>query len=141
MAASYVLGGSVAPMGERTQYTPGTFSWADLNTTDQAGAKAFYGELFGWTTSPMDVGEMEYLVIENAAGHSNGGIRPPMPPGAPAFWLVYFVTDDIEAAVAKVTALGGAVLGPPTDIGIARIGVVQDPQGAVFALYDGRLDD
>ena len=28
-----------------------------------------------------------------------------------------------------------------TDIGVARIGVVQDPQGAVFALYAGHLDD
>jgi predicted enzyme related to lactoylglutathione lyase len=28
-----------------------------------------------------------------------------------------------------------------TDIGVARIGVAQDPQGAVFALYAGRLDD
>jgi predicted enzyme related to lactoylglutathione lyase len=28
-----------------------------------------------------------------------------------------------------------------TDIGIARIAIAQDPQGAVFALYTGRLDD
>ena len=31
-------------MGERTSYTPGTFSWTDLTTTDQDGAKAFYSE-------------------------------------------------------------------------------------------------
>src|SRR5690348_10698902 len=41
-------GGRVAGMGERTSYTPGTFSWADLTTTDQDGAKAFYTALFGW---------------------------------------------------------------------------------------------
>jgi predicted enzyme related to lactoylglutathione lyase len=34
-------------MGERTKYTPGTFSWADVTTTDQAGAKDFYSGLFG----------------------------------------------------------------------------------------------
>jgi hypothetical protein len=33
------------------------------------------------------------------------------------------------------------VLVEPTDIGIARIAVVTYPLGAVFALYDGRLDD
>ena len=33
------------------------------------------------------------------------------------------------------------MLGEPTDIGIARIAVATDPQGAVFALYDGQLDD
>ena len=37
-------------MGERTGYAPGTFSWADLSTTDTEGAKAFYTGLFGWDT-------------------------------------------------------------------------------------------
>ena len=35
-------------MAERTQYTPGTFSWVDLATTDPDAAKSFYGALFGW---------------------------------------------------------------------------------------------
>ncbi len=33
-------------MGKRERYEPGTFCWVDLATTDPAGAKAFYGELF-----------------------------------------------------------------------------------------------
>jgi len=28
----------------------------------------------------------------------------------------------------------------PIDIAIAKIGIVQDPQGAAFALYDGVLE-
>jgi predicted enzyme related to lactoylglutathione lyase len=78
---------------------------------------------------------MPYLVIKTADGHSNGGIRPPMPPGTPPFWLVYFATDDLDGTLAEVSELGGSVLMGNTDIGIARIGVAQDPQGAVFALY------
>jgi uncharacterized protein len=35
-------------MGERTSHAPGTFSWADLSTTDTEGAQAFYTGLFGW---------------------------------------------------------------------------------------------
>jgi len=119
---------------------PGALSWNELGSPDMDGSARFYGDLFGWTTRPME-GAMPYLVVMNSDEHSNGGIRPPMPPGAPPFWLVYFAVQDIDAAVAKVTELGGAVLGEPTDIGIARVGVVTDPQGAVFALYDGRLDD
>jgi predicted enzyme related to lactoylglutathione lyase len=119
---------------------PGALVWNELGSPDMDGSARFYGELFGWTTSPVE-GDMPYLVISSAAGTVNGGIRPPMPPEAPPFWLVYFAVDDIDAAVAKVTELGGAVLGEPTDIGFARISIGQDPQGAVFALYDGRLDD
>ena len=35
-------------MPDRTSHKPGTLSWADLATTDQEGAKEFYGGLFGW---------------------------------------------------------------------------------------------
>ena len=30
-----------------TNYPDGVFNWIDLTTTDVAGAKAFYGGLFG----------------------------------------------------------------------------------------------
>ena len=36
-------------MPERTSYEPGTPSWVDLGTSDTDAARAFYGELFGWT--------------------------------------------------------------------------------------------
>ena len=35
-------------MGKRESYESGTFCWVDLATTDAEGAKAFYGDLFGW---------------------------------------------------------------------------------------------
>ena len=44
-------------MGERSGYTPGTFCWAELATSDQDGAKAFYAELFGWESDDRPVGE------------------------------------------------------------------------------------
>jgi predicted enzyme related to lactoylglutathione lyase len=119
---------------------PGALIWNELGSPDMEGSASFYGQLFGWTTTPME-GDMPYQVILTSEGRQNGGIRPPMSPGAPPFWLVYFAVGDLDAAVAKVTELGGAVLGEPTDIGIARIAVATDPQGAVFALYDGNLDD
>lgn len=119
---------------------PGALSWNELGTPDPDAAAEFYGGLFGWTTSPMEQSPMKYLVISNGE-RSNGGIREPMPPDAPPFWLVYFATDDLDAALATVQEQGGNVLAPATDIGIARIAVAQDPQGAVFALYSGNLDD
>jgi predicted enzyme related to lactoylglutathione lyase len=120
---------------------PGALSWNELGSPDPEGSAKFYGDLLGWTTEAMEGADPPYLVVKTADGHSNGGIRPPAPPGTPPFWLVYFATDDLDATLAKVTELGGNVLVPATDIGIAKIAVAQDPQGAVFALYSGRLDD
>lgn len=120
---------------------PGALCWNELGSPDLEGSARFYGDLLGWTTAPMEAAAMEYLVITSAAGRSNGGIRPPMPPGTPPFWLVYFAAAALDEALTRVTELGGSVLAPATDIGIARIAVVADPGGAVFALYDGRLDD
>lgn len=120
---------------------PGALCWNELGSPDPDGSAKFYGDLLGWTTEPMEGSEMPYLVVKTADGHTNGGIRPPMPPGTPPFWLVYFAAEDLDASLAKVSELGGNVLMGNTDIGVARIGVAQDPQGAVFALYMGRLDD
>ncbi|MFZ0042307.1 MAG: VOC family protein [Solirubrobacteraceae bacterium] len=120
---------------------PGALSWNELGSPDLEASSRFYGQLFGWTTSPMEGADPPYLVISTADGHSNGGIRPPAPPGTPPFWLVYFASSDIGASLAKVSELGGTVLVGATDIGVAKIAVVQDPQGAFFALYDGHLDD
>jgi predicted enzyme related to lactoylglutathione lyase len=128
-------------IGARLVNAPGALAWNELGSPDPDASAKFYGDLLGWTTTPMEGADPPYLVVLNADGHSNGGIRPPAPPGTPPFWLVYFATADIEAGVTKVGELGGTVLVPPTDIGIAKIAVVQDPQGAVFALYDGALDD
>jgi predicted enzyme related to lactoylglutathione lyase len=58
-----------------------------------------------------------------------------------AYWLVYFGTDDIDASLQRVSDLGGTRLVEPMDIGVGKIAVAQDPQGAVFALYAGHFED
>ena len=47
-------------MPARTSYLQGTPNWVDLQTTDTAAAKAFYGGLLGWTfeDSPMPDGQV-----------------------------------------------------------------------------------
>src|SRR5438270_1399939 len=37
------------PMSNIDHYEPGSFSWAELATTDAAAAKTFYTGLFGWS--------------------------------------------------------------------------------------------
>jgi uncharacterized protein len=127
-----------ARIGADLVNAPGALCWNELATTDPAAAGEFYAALLGWQVTPMEDMPMTYFVIMNGE-QSNGGITE-LSPGPPPHWLVYFATEDIDAGLAKVGELGGTKLSGPHDIGIAKFAVVTDPQGAVFALYAGRLD-
>jgi hypothetical protein len=118
---------------------PGAVVWNELNATDAEGAAPFYRGLFGWTIEPFEGSPEPYLSIKNGESN-NGGIRGAAQAGAPAHWLVYFGAADVEESIAAVERLGGSKLAGPIDIQIAKIAVVSDPQGAVFALYAGQLE-
>jgi hypothetical protein len=118
---------------------PGALVWNELQSPDLDASASFYGELFGWQVEQFPGMAERYLSIKNA-GANNGGMRELNPPGMPPNWLVYFGAEDIDTALAKVAELGGVKLAGPIDIQMAKIAVVQDPQGAVFALYAGELE-
>lgn len=118
---------------------PGALVWNELASPDLDGSCAFYSALFGWQITPFPGAEETYLTIKNGEAN-NGGMRPLSPPGVPPHWIVYFGTEDIDATLAKATQLGASTLAGPIDIPMARIAVVQDPQGAVFTLYAGALE-
>jgi uncharacterized protein len=118
----------------------GALSWNELATVDLDGSAGFYREMFDWKVEPIEGMEMPYEVITTAAGNSNGGMRPAQE-SEPTYWLVYFGTDDIDATMSTATELGGVALLGPMDIGMGKIGIVQDPQGAVFGLYAGNFAD
>ena len=67
------------------------------------------------------------------------GLPPDNP--APPHWLPYFTVEDVDAADALVVDAGGTVV-VPVDARRpeGRILVAMDPQGAAFALYEGRVD-
>jgi predicted enzyme related to lactoylglutathione lyase len=117
---------------------PGALAWNELASTDPDASADFYRELFGWKIEPFE-GMEGYLGIQTSAGNSNGGIRAATE-NEPSYWLVYFGAEDADAVAAKATDLGATTL-VQMDIGVGKIAVLQDPQGAVFALYAGRFDD
>jgi predicted enzyme related to lactoylglutathione lyase len=119
---------------------PSAFCWNELYSPDIDASTKFYGDLFGWTYAPFEGSPMRYEMIQNQ-GNGNGGITGLPMPEVPPHWLAYFAVEDIDAALAKLEQLGGTKLMGPQDIGVAKIAVVQDPQGASFALYAGQLVD
>jgi uncharacterized protein len=118
---------------------PGALVWNELQSPDLDASAAFYGELFGWELEDSSSAVGRYLTIKNGDAY-NGGIRELTPPSPPN-WLVYFGVEDVESALATLSELGGSTIAGPIDIEIAKIAVVADPQGAVFALYAGQLAD
>jgi predicted enzyme related to lactoylglutathione lyase len=118
---------------------PGALCWNELASPDLDASPGFYGELFGWQVEPIQGGPMRYLTIKNGDA-SNGGMRETQPQEPPN-WLVYFAVPDVDATLAKVNELGGSTLAGPFEMATGKIAVVRDPQGAVFALYAGQLED
>ncbi len=115
---------------------PGTLAWNELDTRDTEGAKAFYGNVFGWgdDTQQTPGGPYTTWMID---GQMVGGmmeIGEQFPPDVPNNWLTYFAVDDTDASVTKAGELGGTAIVEPMDTQAGRFAVLADPQGAVFGV-------
>ena len=121
----------------------GEFIWYELLTPDSDASKAFYDSVVGWTIGARLEG-MDYRMIEAPDGAVGGVMQlnaDMIAGGAKPTWLGYFGVDDVDAAVASITAAGGQVHLPPFDIaGVGRIAMVTDPQGVPFYVMRGASD-
>jgi uncharacterized protein len=129
----------LARVGQRTEYTPGVFCWADLSTTDADAARAFYGSLLGWEGEPAGP-ELGGYATMTLGGAAVAGIAPQRPEqaaaGVPPRWLSYVAVEDAGTTAARAADLGGAVVAPAFDVStFGRMAVVADPQGAVLGLW------
>lgn len=110
-------------------------SWNELTTGDPVAARAFYGEVFGWTSEDfMPMGEFgEYRFFAHQ-GTTIGAVCGVMPGGSSG-WRYYIRVPSISKAVEAVKASGGTVsMGPHEVPGGDHIIIGNDPQGAEFAL-------
>jgi len=123
--------------GEREENAmPNPFVHVELNTTDPAKAKAFYGKLFDWKLEDV---EMEhgstYTLIKVGDGTGGGMMKHPIP-GAPSAWLAYVLVDDVRAATSKAKSLGATIANDVTEVpGVGWFSVIVDPTGATLALW------
>jgi uncharacterized protein len=140
--AAFVLfkGQSDQPPAPAAPGTPGHTGWHELQAGELSSAWAFYADLFGWTLADaMDMGPMGTYQMFAIQGQPSGGMMNRMPDVPQPFWLFYFNVDDIDAAAARTTALGGQVLVAPHEVpGGDWILQGLDPQGAVFAVVGPR---
>jgi predicted enzyme related to lactoylglutathione lyase len=112
----------------------GTPCWIDVMSTDVPRARAFYGEVFGWTSEEPDPELGGYYNYSLNGVQIAGGMSAP--PGMSDFWSVYLATDDIKRSTDEARAHGAQVIVDPMpvhDLGI--MGVITDPSGANIGMW------
>ena len=116
--------------------------WTDLTVPNADEIRDFYAEVVGFRPESIDMGGYsDYMMM--AQGEA------PQPGGAvgichakgnnahlPAQWLIYFAVDDLDRALSAVDRLGGRRLGDIQAYGDDRFAAIEDPAGAVCALFE-----
>ena len=65
-------------MAKIENYPPGTFCWAELATSDQTAAKAFYSAMFGWEFDDMPIPGGVYTIFRSGDDSALFTPNPPM---------------------------------------------------------------
>ena len=133
-------------MPNSTRTNVGAISWVDLTVDDAEKVRRFYSEVVGWTSEAVAMeGYDDFNMIapggtEPAAGicHARGD-NADLPPQ----WVIYINVADMAKSIERCEALGGRLIVRPRNMGdLGRYCVIQDPAGAVAALWESarRLD-
>jgi len=110
----------------------GTFCFAELHTPDVDGAARFYGGLLGWSAVHI-AGD---FFIFQMQGRDVIAMRRT---AGPQRLLGFINVESADRTAARARELGGRIGIAPFDTpGIARTSVVEDPEGAMFGLWESR---
>lgn len=123
-------------MGKRTSHPPGSFSWAELATSDADAAKGFYSELFGWEYDDNPAGDDQVYSMAKREGHYVAAL---FDADQPPHWNCYVTVASADETAAQATGHDGAVMAEPFDVmDVGRMAVITDPAGAALCLWEPR---
>ena len=116
---------------------PGTILWTDLTVKDARKVCDFYASVVGWEVEEVEMDGYADYTLSDSSGEPVAGLCHARGPnaGLPAQWIVYIGVEDLDASLARCKELGGKVLRPVRKHEDGRFAVIQDPAGAVCALY------
>lgn len=127
------------------QHRPGSFCWIELATTDQAAAKQFYEQLFGWQVREFPMGAEDIYTIFQIDGRDTAAcytLRPDQKAqGVPPNWLLYVCVESADQTASRAKELGAQIFAGPFDVAEhGRMAVLQDSVGAVFAVWQPKAN-
>ena len=116
----------------------GKIGWIDITVDDATGLRDFYAKVVGWKPENVSMGDYDDFNMtlpgsgEPEAGvcHARGG-NADLPPQ----WLIYIVVEDARESARICTENGGKIVVAPKSLGGGQFCVIEDPAGAVCALY------
>ena len=105
--------------------------WQILSPDPSAHAE-FYASVFGWE---IDAGnKLGYRMAATGSGGTSGGFWP-TPPGVPPMVQLFVEVENVETAIAKAIAHGGAIIIPPQRLPDGdEMAVLRDSQGLSFGV-------
>jgi predicted enzyme related to lactoylglutathione lyase len=120
------------------KHAPGSFSWLELATTDQAAAKQFYSSLLGWEPIDYPMGPDSVYTMFRLEGQSAAGCfkLAANESSIPPHWGLYISVESADDAAARAVQLGAKIIEGPFDVHtFGRMVVIQDPTGAIFSVW------
>jgi uncharacterized protein len=117
-----------------TTMKQGDFCHVDIPVKDKERARAFYGEVFGW--SFQEVPEMDYTLFTTPGKTVGGGLFTPGEQ-SPDKVVNYLLVTSIEESAKKVESFGGKTVSPKIEIpGHGWFMHVLDPEGNLLAMWE-----
>jgi hypothetical protein len=115
----------------------------EIPARDTQAASKFYADVFGWELQTDET--YNYVMFNAGSGPAGGFVTINDTPNEqnvqykPGEVLIYLGSDDIDGDLAKVTAQGGTVLTPRTEIPhIGWFAVFTDLTGNKIGLFNGQ---
>ncbi len=109
--------------------------WFEVTGANAPQLQSFYRTVFGWSFQ-TEPGMGAYGVANTGTDQGiPGGIGPAWPNQKP--WVTFYIAaPDIAAKLAEITAAGGTVVVPRTEMPGVTLAMFADPEGQVIGLVE-----
>ncbi|MFZ1291590.1 MAG: VOC family protein [Melioribacteraceae bacterium] len=124
------------------QNNVGKIGWIDLTTENAEEIRDFYSKVTGWKFNNISMGDYNDYVMLSPNNEPVSGICHKLGSNKdlPNQWLIYITVENLEQSLEECLKLGGKIISGPKNYGnTAKYCIIEDPSGAVAALYSENI--
>jgi predicted enzyme related to lactoylglutathione lyase len=116
----------------------GKIGWIDMTVDDADSLRDFYKDVVGWKVEDTSMGDYDdYTMMSPDDSEAIAGVCHARGSNAdqPGGWMIYITVADVDVSAATCIEKGGKIVVEPRPLAGGRFCVIEDPNGAVAALY------